>query len=790
DTPDDSPLLILSEDFESGMPSDWDLIDADGDGNNWYLDTYTGHNSNNCVSSESYDYNNSEALSPDNYLISPLLNNASKMEYWVFAVDNTPYEHYAVMASTTGNSISDFTNVFEETMTNPNHWYKRSINLPPETKYIAFRHYNCTNQKGLKIDDISIYGNIIPTTAPHTYTITRNGEEIASGLTEKTYTDLDLDFNTYNYCVKAVYGYCTSETACTNVIIEDSLCLPISDLSVIINGNDVNLTWEDPSAEETYTYTITRNEVEIANGLTETTYTDLDLDFGTYNYCVKAVSEDCTPQAICESIILEDQSICLPVNNLNATVNENNTVSLNWLIPQQTDWPSNCSEDIAFRIYKGTTQIGYSDANDLTSWTTNVLSNGTYELKVVILYYDNNSNLLCTAEANTTVNITNSFVCLPVNNLSAVVNNNNTVSLNWTIPEELPISCDGNIAFKFYNGNINIGSSNNDNLTSWTTPELSIGTHFLTVSIYYLDNTNAEICYAETSITVTIESSFDCQAVNNLSATVNSDNTVDLTWDIPAETEWPNACAGNLAFHFYNGSTKLGESDEDNLTLWTTGILPNGTHTLKVVIYYYDNNTNLICSAEASITVIVSGSFACPSLNELSAIVNENNTVNLSWTLPTDLPTNCNGNLDFKFYDGTTQIGYDISDDLTSWTTPVLSAGTHTLAVVVYYYDDEDIEICYAEASVTVTTDIEEIKVSLFSAEIFPNPAKDLLNIKCDSEIISYELYDALGRLLINKKEVANTESIVNVSSLKHGMYMLRLNTEKGSGTFKLIIDN
>jgi hypothetical protein len=43
--------------------------------------------------------------------------------------------------------------------------------------------------------------------------------------------------------------------------------------------------------------------------------------------------------------------------------------------------------------------------------------------------------------------------------------------------------------------------------------------------------------------------------------------------------------------------------------------------------------------------------------------------------------------------------------------------------------------------------------------------------------------------LLINKTEVANTESIVNVSSLKYGMYMLRLNTEKGSGTFKLIIE-
>ncbi len=94
------------------------------------------------------------------------------------------------------------------------------------------------------------------------------------------------------------------------------------------------------------------------------------------------------------------------------------------------------------------------------------------------------------------------------------------------------------------------------------------------------------------------------------------------------------------------------------------------------------------------------------------------------------------------------------------------------------------------QVTLTSTVGIEEIEISLIAAEIYPNPAKDVLNIVSDSEIISYELYDALGRVLINKSNVSNTESIVNVSSLKHGMYMLRLNTANGSGMFKVIIDN
>lgn len=64
-----------------------------------------------------------------------------------------------------------------------------------------------------------------------------------------------------------------------------------------------------------------------------------------------------------------------------------------------------------------------------------------------------------------------------------------------------------------------------------------------------------------------------------------------------------------------------------------------------------------------------------------------------------------------------------------------------------------------------------------------------MLNIKCDSEIKSIELYDALGRMLINKTNVADTKDVINVSSLNHGIYLLKLNTEKGSETFKVMVE-
>ncbi|WP_052074875.1 hypothetical protein [Porphyromonas sp. COT-052 OH4946] len=51
---------VVNEGFESGIPSAWKTIDADGDGNNWTTtpppggSSFTGHNGGSCVSSASY----------------------------------------------------------------------------------------------------------------------------------------------------------------------------------------------------------------------------------------------------------------------------------------------------------------------------------------------------------------------------------------------------------------------------------------------------------------------------------------------------------------------------------------------------------------------------------------------------------------------------------------------------------------------------------------------------------------------------------------------------------------
>lgn len=159
--------IILSESFENEpVPNGWLEIDADGDEFSWehYLDAYdvfSGHNGGHCSLSSSY-VSGIGPVTPDNYLITPKVEGAKYVKYWISAQDaNYSAEHYAVMVSTTGTAVEDFQMLFEETMTGKpiGEWYERTITLPAETKYIAWRHYNCTDMFFLKLDDVTVYNS-------------------------------------------------------------------------------------------------------------------------------------------------------------------------------------------------------------------------------------------------------------------------------------------------------------------------------------------------------------------------------------------------------------------------------------------------------------------------------------------------------------------------------------------------------------------------------------------------------------------------------------------------------
>ena len=232
-------------DFESGMPAGWTTIDADGDGYNWMLasasmGTGYGHNgSSDLILSQSYN-NNVGALTPDNYLVAPAVTlcEGSTFSFWACAQDASwASEHFGVAVSETGTG--NWTMVQEWTMTAKGEgkaprgmnaqgtWYQYSVDLGAyagEGRYIAIRHFNCSDWFYLDVDDIQLTNGAKNRANIVNFKVYRSTDNVNydlintvnynAGQTYYEYIDTPAGAGTYYYQVTTVYDNdCESDPA-------------------------------------------------------------------------------------------------------------------------------------------------------------------------------------------------------------------------------------------------------------------------------------------------------------------------------------------------------------------------------------------------------------------------------------------------------------------------------------------------------------------------------------------------------------------------------------------------
>ncbi|TGV04286.1 T9SS type A sorting domain-containing protein [Flavivirga rizhaonensis] len=90
------------------------------------------------------------------------------------------------------------------------------------------------------------------------------------------------------------------------------------------------------------------------------------------------------------------------------------------------------------------------------------------------------------------------------------------------------------------------------------------------------------------------------------------------------------------------------------------------------------------------------------------------------------------------------------------------------------------------------TTTLSNKKFSKFNVSISPNPATDIVELKFDKNIsdkINVSIYNIQGKLILNSiKALQGNIAQINVSSLKRGMYFLKINNNINDVTQKLIV--
>lgn len=168
--------LPLNETFgtNSGTRNCWTIIDGNNDGSTWT--TLFNGNDMGMMLSFSYDNTTYTDITPNDWLVTPKLHTTTgssvTMTWDAAAADDTYYaEHYGVYVSTTNTDTNSFTLVNEWTLTSSS---TESMNLDlsayaGQDIYVAFRHFNCTGQYVLLIDNVNVYEGVY---VPDTLTVT------------------------------------------------------------------------------------------------------------------------------------------------------------------------------------------------------------------------------------------------------------------------------------------------------------------------------------------------------------------------------------------------------------------------------------------------------------------------------------------------------------------------------------------------------------------------------------------------------------------------------------------
>ena len=155
---------VLHADFADGViPDGWDNIDANGDGRSWETVTtpaFNPYSGEYALRSESWAGTD---IPQDNWLISPEIYvpfDDYELSFFVKAQDpDYPAENYSVLVSTASADPDDFETIHNETL-NSAEWQQVTLDMSEyegENMYIAFRHHDC-NQLSILLDEIAVTG--------------------------------------------------------------------------------------------------------------------------------------------------------------------------------------------------------------------------------------------------------------------------------------------------------------------------------------------------------------------------------------------------------------------------------------------------------------------------------------------------------------------------------------------------------------------------------------------------------------------------------------------------------
>ncbi|MES2763173.1 MAG: LamG-like jellyroll fold domain-containing protein [Bacteroidota bacterium] len=261
-------------------------------------------------------------------------------------------------------------------------------------------------------------------------------------------------------------------------------------------------------------------------------------------------------------------------------------------------------------------------------------------------------------------------------------------------------------------------------------------------------------------------------------------NTIGSMVGMSASTAWTsgNVNCGTATCNFeMTNLITVTVSPSPTITVNSGGICPGKSFTITpsgANTYTIQGGSAIKTpTANASYTVVGTSSVGCVSSTFATSSVTINslptinaNTTHTSICVGETANLSANGASTYTWNPGGSGITISVSPTVTT----------------TYTVTGTDINGCQNNAVVTQSVNlcagINQLTNSANTISVFPNPSSTKLTVKTDEEIQTISIYNSLGALVQTEK----TKTFF-VEQLPYGLYILKVKTEKGTGTIRFI---
>ena len=230
--------------------------------------------------------------------------------------------------------------------------------------------------------------------------------------------------------------------------------------------------------------------------------------------------------------------------------------------------------------------------------------------------------------------------------------------------------------------------------------------------------------------------------------------------------EWKPTAGGTFTPVVVTGSA---------LTHNLTGLNPNTNYTYKAFIIY--NGQTIYGGEQTFMTLPDDTPEPCEVPTGLAVSAETDESISITWDADTNVSS---WNIQYNAAGGTLS---SATSNTNSYTINGLQPETSYEIQVQANCGDGNISEWSSAVTGTTTTGIDSWLAN--SVSLYPNPAKEVVNVQCtmnNVQIEAVEVYDVYGKL-INTVIVTENPTRINVSGLADGMYFVRVTTEEGMVT-------